>query len=75
MIDDTGGKDTLDVAEVNIRELDFLCNEVNVPDFKTVVVDAEELLISVVIKFDLVCSACSDWVAANGFSSFNVPDD
>lgn len=75
LVDDASGEDSLDMAEVDIGELDFLCDEVHVPDLETIVVDAEQLGVSVVIKLDLVCCACSDWVSTNGFSAFNIPDN
>ena len=63
------------MAHVHVRELDFLGNEVDIPDFHTVVIDAEQLGIGVVEEFDLVCGVSSNGVSANSFSSFNVPDN
>jgi hypothetical protein len=68
-------KDALDVAHVHIRVLNLLGYEVDVPDLDAVVVDAEQLSVSVVEEPDLVGGVSPDWVSADSFSGLDVPDN
>lgn len=67
-------ENSLDLAHVDVLVSDLLGYEVAVPDTEAVVVDGDELVVGVVKEFDLVGDVHTDWVTAEGFASFNVPD-
>ena len=63
------------MSKIHVLELDFLVHEIHIPDLDSVAVNAEQLRIGVVVELDLVGGASTDWVAADSFSSFNIPDN
>jgi len=66
---------TLDLTGVDVVVSYFLRNEVTSPHSHTVVVNSDELVVSVVEELDLVSNVHADGVAAHSLTSLNLPDD
>jgi len=61
--------DSLDLAQSEVLEENFLLGVVDVPDADSVVVDGDKLLIGVVVESDLVGDVHANGVTTNGFST------
>jgi len=66
--------DSLDLAQSEVLEEDFLLGVVDVPDADSVVVDGDKFLIGVVVESDLVGDVHANGVTTNGFSTDGFPD-
>lgn len=60
------------MAHVDILVLDFLVNEVSVPDSYAIVVDSKELRVRFVIEGNLVSSVSANWVTTKSLASYNL---
>lgn len=66
---------TLDLAHVDVLVENLLGDEVDVPEAESVVVDSDELVVSVVEELNLVSNVHSDVMSDKGFAALDVPDD
>ena len=65
---------TLDLTGVDVVVSHFLRNEVTSPHSHTVVVNSDELVVSVVEELNLVGDVRANSVSANSLARFNFPN-
>ena len=74
-VDDGAREDALQLAEVDVRARDLLVHQVRRPDPRRIVVHAKQLVLLIVIEFDLVHDVVSDGLSANRLARSQIPNN
>ena len=69
LVDDSTSEDSSQMAHIDICVLNFLVNEVAIPDFDSIVVHGQQIRVRLVIELNLVGSVSSDRISTKGFTS------
>lgn len=74
-VDNTAGKNTLDLIGEDFSVFNLLLDEVEIPDAETKGVDGQAFGGGVVKEANFVCDIHANWISNECFTAFNLPNN